>query len=390
MAWAMVFAVSYFQMTAVRAHGVNGVGACQGIDVITAAHWKSLAETLARVSPDLAGQDINWSMWAEAWLPMAQSLLQDPQAHLLDCPEGTLAVMLHALPALDRDMGDAVTLEVLKNFHHALKNAGMDAMGSAGSAGSVDSEASPVWRDHWMLAAASAFHFMYGKLVHVPQYEEASLLSPLEVAVPPSRPAALRTYHEFLFQNTVDEFLRSGVLGIELSENSVFFSEALAFFAFCRLQGVTRILESGVYLGFSTEVWSHLARTVVGIDVFVRPEAEERLAQRRNVRLLQGEGRELLPALLDEAPSERTAIFLDGPKGELAIRFALQLSSRPQVAFVAVHDMMPYRHSVLELGAFFLTDEPWFQEAYGHLDTALVMNGREDIGTMAFFDGHKT
>jgi len=96
----------------------------------------------------------------------------------------------------------------------------------------------------------------------------------------------------------------------------------------------------------------------------------------------------LLPALLDEHASRKTAIFIDGPKGELAIRLALSLRERPQVAFVAMHDMAPYRQELRKFGAFFFTDEPWFQEAYGHLDAPY--KSRPDLeagGTMVFLLG---
>jgi len=83
-----------------------------------------------------------------------------------------------------------------------------------------------------------------------------------------------------------------------------------------------------------------------------------------------------------------SAVFIDGPKGELAIRLALSLRQHPQVAFVALHDMGPYRTQLKELGAFFFSDEPWYVAAYGHLDAPY--HARPDLeagGTMAFLPG---
>jgi len=63
----------------------------------------------------------------------------------------------------------------------------------------------------------------------------------------------------------------------------------------------------------------------------------------------------------------------------------LKLREYSQVAFVAIHDMEPYKPALRNHGAYFFSDEPWYQKAYGHLDAAFKR--QPDIvagGTMAF------
>ncbi|CAJ1355475.1 unnamed protein product [Effrenium voratum] len=163
-------------------------------------------------------------------------------------------------------------------------------------------------------------------------------------------------------------------------------SKAFAFVSFCHMHQVDFIAESGVYKGVSTEIWSLFAQKVAAVDIFLAPEAEARLQKRKNVRLYTGDGRSLLPELLAE--TRKAAVFIDGPKGELAIHLALSLQKLPQVAFVAMHDMGPYRRELKRLGAFFFSDEEWFQATYGHLDAPFLQ--RPDLeagGTMAFLPG---
>lgn len=181
-----------------------------------------------------------------------------------------------------------------------------------------------------------------------------------------------RRHQSFLFRNSVDEFLRVGALDLRVEENSVLFSEAFAFTSFCRLHDVDVILESGVYKGFSTEVWSLFVGEVLAVDLFphepVLQAAQLRLSSRNNAKVMRGNGKTVLPQLIEQRPQQRIAVFIDGPKGELAIRLALKLREYPQVAFVAMHDMGPYKSALRGYGAFFFSDEPWFQASYGHLD----------------------
>jgi len=266
--------------------------------------------------------------------------------------------------------------EVVKMLHHLVGGGLLPLAAKSASA--------TAWEPHWVLSTSSLLRFAYTKWVNVPQDAKGKPDgSEANVVIEPADPQ-LRPHHAFLFKHNVATFEASGAYELELTENSVLFSEAFAFASFCRLHGVTTIFESGVYKGVSSELWSLLAAEVAGVDIFLTEEAKARLAKRPNVRLMEGDGRVLLPQLLDERPDQRVAVFIDGPKGELAIHLALSLRELPQVAFVAIHDMEPYRQELSKFGAFFFSDETWFQEEYGYLDKPFRENNIPAGGTMAF------
>uniref|UniRef100_A0A7S4V9N6 Catechol O-methyltransferase n=1 Tax=Alexandrium monilatum TaxID=311494 RepID=A0A7S4V9N6_9DINO len=354
---------------------------CGGSGTVAAEEWAAALHFLNGSGGPSAG---DFDAWSQVWAPLAQAAASDLQGSLEACAEGTVAALAHALPALDAARGDALSLELVKYLHHHLSG------GGAAPAPAPASAARPWgWQRHWLAAVASLLRFVYAKWVNVPQDAprgDGGGADPVAVAV---APGVLTRHHGLLFRAHLDEFVRSGVYDLDIAENSVLFSEAFAFAAFCRLHGVGAVLESGVYRGFSTEVWSLFAEEVVAVDLFPGAEvleaARQRLRRRANVRLVRGDGKAELPRLLEERSGARVAVFIDGPKGELAIRLALKLRGYPQVAFVAMHDMAPYRGALRAHGAYFFTDEPWFQREYGHLDEPFKR--RTDLqagGTMAF------
>lgn len=370
--------------TAAPTGAVGAPPACPNVGAVAEAEWEAAAAALDGAAD--AGGALPWAEWSRAWLSLGRQVRADLEGSLLLCPEGSVATLMHALTALDAEEGDAASLEIIKLLYHLLSNGrlsipGRHAGGEPGSSTAAVLAASSPWQRHWLLAATSMLRFVYLKWINVPKDAEVVARSgPLVPAVP-----GLRSHHAFLFRRVIDEFVSSGVYDLEMTENSVLFSEAFAFVAFCRLHEVTSVLESGVYKGVSTEIWSLFVQDVIGIDIFISAQAEARLAPHSHVRLLAGDGRVLLPRLLEEQPSRRVAVFIDGPKGELAIHLAMRVKSHPQVAFVAMHDMAPYRQELIRMGAVFFTDEAWFQDAYGHLDAPF--HSRPDLpagGTMAF------
>eukprot|EP00933_Yihiella_yeosuensis_P055168 TRINITY_DN53868_c0_g1_i1.p1 TRINITY_DN53868_c0_g1~~TRINITY_DN53868_c0_g1_i1.p1 ORF type:complete len:404 (+),score=65.74 TRINITY_DN53868_c0_g1_i1:43-1212(+) len=359
---------------------------CQGTQSLLAEDWKAsrqLATQGQRLAIGTAG-GLSWKEWSNAWMPLGMQVLADMGANLEDCPEGALIAVAHSLTAIDQDKDRSATkhLEVIKMMRVMLSQ----VMGQIPEMRRLSND----WSEHWLLATASLLNFVYEKWVTVPQDEKDSKLddkpaSELGVILPPQ--PQLRLHHNFLFRNYVDKFLASDVYRMEMTENSVKFTEAFAFAAFCHLHEVDLVLESGIYKGVSTEIWSFFVKDVYAIDVFIRKEAEDRLRKRPNVQLEEGDGHKLLPEILAKNPGRKAAVFIDGPKGELAIRLAMTLRGHPQVAFVAMHDMEPYRGELTKLGAFFYSDETWYQEAYGHLDEPF--RKRPDLeagGTMAFLE----
>ncbi|CAE8591517.1 unnamed protein product [Polarella glacialis] len=352
------------------------LGSCRGSGTVAMDTWQAAVRLADEgVAAELGVEGgASWLDWSRTWLPLGKQVLMDLEENLRNCPEGAMVALAHSLPALDEEQGDAGSLELVKMLHHLMS----DSRKSFARA----LEQSEFQR-HWLLAMTSLTRFAYLKWVQVPQDSDlpaSSVLQANSVATP-----QFRKHHAFLFRSFLDRFVASGVYDMEVTENSVLFSEAFAFTAFCHLHEVDLVLESGVYKGVSTEIWSLFAKDVAAVDIFIPPEAEKRLQQRPNVQLEVGDGRTVLPMLLEQHAGRRAAVFIDGPKGELAIRLALSLVEHPQVAFVAMHDMEPYRGELQRLGACFFSDEAWFQAAYGHLDEPFRQ--RPDLeagGTMAF------
>jgi len=118
-------------------------------------------------------------------------------------------------------------------------------------------------------------------------------------------------------------------------------SEILFLIAF--LEGVPfrRLLESGRARGQSTLMLSLALpdREIVSIE-FDRnspdvPIAEARLRDRKNVTLLYGDARRLLPEMVREGD----VVLIDGPKGFRSVRLAITLLATGCVSHVFVHDL---------------------------------------------------
>ncbi|CAK8996653.1 unnamed protein product [Durusdinium trenchii] len=260
----------------------------------------------------LSSMESSWSHYSVNWLPFADQVLQNPHQSIQECPEGSVATLAHSLLAMDQ-VDQQTTRQSIKMMHHALEVP--TAVEESG------------WRDYGLMTASSLLHFMYLKWVNIPQdNDRPKVTEDLSLDL-----EMLRPHHEFLFRNFVGDFVTKGVYELSITENSVYFSEAFAFVSFCHLYQVDFIAESGVYKGVSTEIWSLFAKEVAAIDLAISVEAESRLRPRRNVKLYAGDGQALLPALLSERPERHAAVFVDGPKGELAIHLALSLCERPEV-----------------------------------------------------------
>ena len=101
------------------------------------------------------------------------------------------------------------------------------------------------------------------------------------------------------------------------------------------------------------------------------------------VTLHEGDGARILHALAGGSSAEdRFAVFIDGPKGEMAIRLARGLLRLPAVAFVAIHDMRVWKGALP--GAVFFSDDDAFINRYGFLDAGMAEY--EDGGVMAILD----
>jgi precorrin-6B methylase 2 len=67
--------------------------------------------------------------------------------------------------------------------------------------------------------------------------------------------------------------------------------------------------------------------------------AEERLSDIDNVNLLYGDSREILPDLVTGSDQKQTAVLIDGPKNDAALKLAIDLLENTGVQMVGVHDL---------------------------------------------------
>ncbi|MEN6621485.1 MAG: hypothetical protein ABFD50_08060 [Smithella sp.] len=195
-----------------------------------------------------------------------------------------------------------------------------------------------------------------------------------------------------LFYKTVD-YLYSHFSdfnkAIDYKRKSIFPSEALAFIAMCRLSSITSIIESGMAYGGSTEYFGGFGLNVLSVDLAgygdgVFENTVSRLRKYKNILTVKEDSTAFIPELLSIQPQlTKTAVFIDGTKGESAFEFAKALFVFPCVQFIAIHDLP----SKFEQYAFFNTKDPKYRTKVRELDvkTDLLLKYPDGPGIL-FFD----
>lgn len=162
----------------------------------------------------------------------------------------------------------------------------------------------------------------------------------------------------------------------------IFGSEMALVIGLCRDMGVEVVIESGRARGQSTYL---LAKYLPGVTIhsverYQDADAEfayQRLRAFDTLRLWFGDGRKLVPQLVQVNVGKRIAILLDGPKGQPALDLLKECTISSDVVVGFIHDMRkvdhdqpaPFRIAAEKMfpGAFF-TDDPAYVEATQHLD----------------------
>ena len=176
----------------------------------------------------------------------------------------------------------------------------------------------------------------------------------------------------------VDQFALVPVPASHHQEGGILPSEANAVLQLCRMLGVVKIIESGRWKGFSTELFaSHLDPQfdVLSLDYtyqdFYR-SVEKRLAKFPRLTLLYGDAFKLLPYIIYRL-DRPAALFMDGPKGPDAvelIRQCFKFSGHLKLAFL--HDS--YKGSDARAAAektfkhVWFTDDEKYCEKFSYLD----------------------
>jgi hypothetical protein len=155
----------------------------------------------------------------------------------------------------------------------------------------------------------------------------------------------------------------------------MFNSELLLFLTVAELLDVDRVIESGRYRGYSTQIlaeyFTDSGPSVVSINLRQGTEAD-RIARERlsgmTTELKYGDSRETLPEELVDS----SAVLIDGPKGDAALELALELLDREKTALVAVHDLASdtFHRDVSELlfTKTLYSDNEKYVDAFRHLD----------------------
>jgi hypothetical protein len=173
-------------------------------------------------------------------------------------------------------------------------------------------------------------------------------------------------------------------------------SEGHALVQICRQHGIRTLVESGRWRGFSTEMFATVPGeplNIVSVDLRYEPfyrEVEERLRPFPNVHLHYGNSLALVPHIVATS-AVPTALFVDGPKGQLAvelIRTCFRLSPNLKLAFL--HDS--YRGSVArtavekEFPDAWFTDDKAYCQRFHHLDNVSSETYRQ-LSQQEDFDG---
>ncbi len=173
-------------------------------------------------------------------------------------------------------------------------------------------------------------------------------------------------------------------------------SEGHALIQLCRQHGIRTLVESGRWRGFSKEMFATIPGeklNIISVDLRYEPfyrEVEERLRRFPNVRLHYGNSLAVVPHIV--ATRDRpTALFVDGPKGQLAvelIKTCFRLSPHLKLAFL--HDS--YRGSVAraavekEFPDSWFTDDRAYCQRFHHLDN-LSSDTYRQLSQQEDFDG---
>lgn len=186
------------------------------------------------------------------------------------------------------------------------------------------------------------------------------------------REARVREAIEKQFEEILPKYLKTGNK-IPWQKRSILMSEAFAFCGIGDLFDIDIVLESGIWLGRSTEIFASFfaPKPVIAIDGTLKKEMVERVEGYENLTLIKGDGPTEIKRLLRFKQIKRAGVFIDGPKESRAVKCAEELLKRKNVSFVAVHDAhkSKVKRMLINLKRpLFFTCEKWFLEKYSKFD----------------------
>jgi hypothetical protein len=121
-------------------------------------------------------------------------------------------------------------------------------------------------------------------------------------------------------------------------------TEAFAFMSYCKALQIDMIIESGTAYGQSCYLFAkylnievHTIDDVSHYGIQAQNTAKDRCKE-LPVHFHVGNSLKLLPQLLDQYPNKKIAVFIDGPKGDVAKQFRKNIWNYSNVLMAALHD----------------------------------------------------
>jgi len=176
--------------------------------------------------------------------------------------------------------------------------------------------------------------------------------------------------HEERFQKIVEE--------VPYQTDGIWYTEALLFCSICDLLGVEQIVESGTARGCSTEIFAcYFDFEIVSMDedkYGAHATTALRLKKYDHVRLIQESSFGLIDQLIAESTASRIGIFLDGPKGAIAVDMKNDLVDRfgEKLSCVGIHDYRDGRHHEEMEATSYVSHKLAFRDRYKYLDLKIL------------------
>ena len=144
----------------------------------------------------------------------------------------------------------------------------------------------------------------------------------------------------YVFNKEIETEFTDRVLPLECASRGILASEGFAFCCYCKQHNIDLIIESGVYNGQSTLIWSKFFPDIhiIAIDRELKQSTIEKLAWNKKIILKKQAGRSFVHYCIKNNPEKRIAVFIDGPKGNAAIELTKQCFMFENVFVAAMHD----------------------------------------------------
>lgn len=181
------------------------------------------------------------------------------------------------------------------------------------------------------------------------------------------------------FSTYIEKF-KNNVMPVEWVPRGILMSEGFSVCATADALNVDLIIESGIFNGKSTVIWSkyfsHCNIPVIAVDLVIREKAKGNLQSfidNKQLTVLTGNGITLLPELIRQNSNKKIGLFIDGPKSYEAVDLAkVCFSQSSNVLFSAFHDSnkASTTRGYLEKWGVpkFYTDDEDFISKYSFLD----------------------